>query len=143
MPIPIGISRRARRELELGHADAAKQEFDRALNLLMESPYGGRTEPRIREHFDRLVDRISTYEVKALTEGDGFTEQRYAPATIDELLALSTTFEAPLRGAGASERDSVGSGDGRARHRHPAQSSGCSRTSRSSRAGSTTSSKRA
>ncbi len=42
------------------------------------------------------MDRISTYEVKALTEGDGFTEQRSAPATIDELLALSTTFEAPL-----------------------------------------------
>ncbi|MEP7308648.1 MAG: LysM peptidoglycan-binding domain-containing protein [Acidobacteriota bacterium] len=83
-------------ELALGHAVAAKQEFDRALNLLMESPYGGRTEPRIREHFDRLVDRISTYEVKALTEGDGFTEQRSAPATIDELLALSTTFDVPL-----------------------------------------------
>jgi membrane-bound lytic murein transglycosylase D len=83
-------------ELSLGHAEAAKQEFDRALNLLMESPYGGRTEPRIREHFDRLVDRISTYEVKALTEGDGFTERRSSPATIDELLALSTTFEAPL-----------------------------------------------
>jgi hypothetical protein len=35
----------------------------------------GRTEPRIREHFDRLVDRISIYELKALAEGDGFTEK--------------------------------------------------------------------
>ena len=34
--------------------------------------------------------------MKALADGDGFTEQRYAPATIDELLALSTTFEAPI-----------------------------------------------
>ena len=63
--------------------------------MLLESPYGGRTEPRIREHFDRLVDRISTYEVKALAEGDGFTEKKYEPASIDELLALSTTFGAP------------------------------------------------
>src|SRR6185503_4847975 len=60
--------------------------------MLLESPYGGRTEPRIREHFDRLVDRISTYEVKALAEGDGFTEKKDEPASIDELLALLATF---------------------------------------------------
>src|SRR5262249_16413633 len=63
--------------------------------LLLESPYGGRTEPRIREHFDRLVDRISTYEVKALAEGDGFTEKSYEPASIDTLLSVSTTFQSP------------------------------------------------
>jgi membrane-bound lytic murein transglycosylase D len=80
------------RELELGHVEAARREFDRAVDVLMESPYGGRTEPRIREHFDRLIDRISTYEVKALAAGDGFTEKKYAAATIDELLALSATF---------------------------------------------------
>jgi membrane-bound lytic murein transglycosylase D len=79
-------------ELEQGHVDGAKQEFNRAVNLLLESPYGGRTEPRIREYFDRLVDRISTYEVRALAAGDGFTEKKYEPASIDELLALSATF---------------------------------------------------
>jgi len=79
-------------ELERGHAEAAKQEFDRAVDVLLESPYGARTEPRIREHFDRLVDRISTYEVKALADGDGFTEKKYEPASIDDLLALSTTY---------------------------------------------------
>src|SRR5207249_2306448 len=41
------------------------------------------------------IDRISTYEVKALADGDGFTEKKYASATIDELLALSTTFGTP------------------------------------------------
>ena len=87
------------RELELGHPQAAKHEFDRAVNVLMESPYGGRTEPRIREYFDRLIDRISTYEVKALADGDGFTEKKYASATIDELLALSATFGTPVPGA--------------------------------------------
>ena len=63
--------------------------------MLLESPYGARTEPRIREHFDRLVDRISTYEVRALATGDGFTEKKYEPASIDELLAVSTTFGTP------------------------------------------------
>jgi peptidoglycan lytic transglycosylase D len=79
-------------ELEQGHFDAAKQEFNRAIEVLIESPFGGRMEPHIREHFDRLVDRISTYEVRALAAGDGFTEKKYEPASIDELLALSTTF---------------------------------------------------
>jgi membrane-bound lytic murein transglycosylase D len=82
-------------ELEQGHFEAAKQDFNRAVNVLLESPYGARTEPRIREHFDRLVDRISTYEVRALADGDGFTETKYEPASIDELLAVSTTFGTP------------------------------------------------
>ena len=54
--------------------------------MLLASSYGGRTEPRIRDHFDRLVDKISTYEVRALATGDGFTEKKYEPASIDELL---------------------------------------------------------
>ncbi len=83
------------KELDLGHFDAAKQEFNQAIDVLLESPYGARTEPRIREQFDRLVDRISTYEMKALAEGDGFTEKKYEPASIDELLALSNTFPHP------------------------------------------------
>lgn len=80
-------------ELDQGHFERAKEEFNRAVDILIESPFGGRTEPRIREHFDRLVDRISAYEVKALAEGDGFTEKKSEPASIDELLALSTTFQ--------------------------------------------------
>jgi peptidoglycan lytic transglycosylase D len=80
------------RELEQGHVEGAKQEFNRAIDVLLESPYGARTEPRIREHFDRLVDRISAYEVRALAAGDGFTEKKYEPASIDELLAQSATL---------------------------------------------------
>src|SRR6266516_2421461 len=87
--------RAGQKEREQGHVDAAKQEFNRAVDVLLESAYGGRTEPRIREHFDRLVDRLSTYEVRALAAGDGFTETKYEPASIDELLAVSTTFGTP------------------------------------------------
>jgi membrane-bound lytic murein transglycosylase D len=82
-------------QLEQGHLDGAKLEFDRAVNLLLESPYGARREPRIREHFDRLVDRISAYEVKALAEGDGFTEKQSEAASIDQLLSETSTFGPP------------------------------------------------
>ena len=86
-------------ELEAGHVEGARQEFDRAISLLIESPFGGRTEPRIREQFDRLVDRISTYEVRALAQGDGFTERKSDPASIDELLAVSATLAPPSASA--------------------------------------------
>ena len=80
----------AQRELQQGHLETAKVEFNRALEVLLESPYGARTEPRIREHFDRLVERISAVEATALAQGDGFTEKTGEPASIDELLAIST-----------------------------------------------------
>jgi membrane-bound lytic murein transglycosylase D len=95
-------------ELEQGHFEAAKQEFNRAVDGLLESAYGARTEPRIREYFDRLVDRISAYEVRALADGDGFVEKKYEAATIDELLALSTTLGTQVP---AAELKSAVSGD--------------------------------
>ncbi|MCU1383624.1 MAG: mltD 2 [Acidobacteria bacterium] len=91
------------KELEQGHFDAAKEAFNRAVDVLLESPYGARTEPRIREHFDRLVDRISTYEVRALATGDGFAEKKYEPASIDELLAMSATLGTPAAAPGLKD----------------------------------------
>jgi membrane-bound lytic murein transglycosylase D len=84
-------------ELKLGHLDRARIEFDRAVELLLESPYGARTDARLREHFDRLVDRINAYEVSALAQGDGFAEKRSEPASIDEILKIAT-FPKPTPG---------------------------------------------
>ena len=78
------------RELKMGHLDRARAEFDRAVDVLLESPYGARTDARLREHFDRLVDRINAHEVTALAQGDGFAETKSEPASIDELLKIAT-----------------------------------------------------
>lgn len=78
------------RELKVGHLDRARAEFDRAVDVLLESPYGARTDARLREHFDRLVDRINAHEVTALAQGDGFAETKSEPASIDELLKIAT-----------------------------------------------------
>ena len=83
-----------RKELEAGHLETAKTAFNRALEVLLEWPGGARSEPRIREQYDRLVERISAYEVTALAQGDGFAEKASEPASIDDLLAIST-FEPP------------------------------------------------
>ncbi len=78
------------REWKLGHLGRARAEFDRAIDVLLESPHGARSHPRIRDHYERLVDRISAYETLALAAGDGFAEKPSEPASIDDLLATST-----------------------------------------------------
>jgi membrane-bound lytic murein transglycosylase D len=90
------------RELNLGHLERARVEFDRAVDVLLESPYGARTDARLRAHFDRLVDRINAYEVTALAQGDGFAEKKYEPASIDELLKIAT-FPKPAAGEATTE----------------------------------------
>jgi membrane-bound lytic murein transglycosylase D len=78
------------KELAVGHLERAKIEFNRALDALLESPDGARSDTRLREHFDRLVDRISVLEQAALATGDGFSETKSEPAAFDALLAIET-----------------------------------------------------
>jgi membrane-bound lytic murein transglycosylase D len=82
------------RELALGHLEQARASFDLSVDVLLKSPYGARSEPRIRRQFDRLIERISAHEITALSQGDGFVEKKTEPASIDELLAIST-FDPP------------------------------------------------
>ncbi|MCA1562760.1 MAG: LysM peptidoglycan-binding domain-containing protein [Acidobacteria bacterium] len=90
------------RELKMGHLERARTEFDRAVDVLLESPYGARTDARLREHFDRLVDRVNAYEVTALAQGDGFAEKPSEPASIDEVLKIAT-FPKPDAEPGTAE----------------------------------------
>jgi membrane-bound lytic murein transglycosylase D len=89
------------RELKVGHLEKARAEFDRAVDVLLESPYGARTDDRLRQHFDRLIDRINAYETTALAQGDGFSEKKSEPASIDELLKIAT-FPHPPADAGTT-----------------------------------------
>ena len=79
-----------RSELSLGHLARAKTAFNAALEVLMQAPSGTVHDPRVREHLDRLVDRIAALELTALAAGDGFTERAAEPASIDQLLAIGT-----------------------------------------------------
>jgi membrane-bound lytic murein transglycosylase D len=90
-----------RKELELGHLSTAKTAFNASLEVLLQSPHGTRGDARIREHFDRLVDRIAALELTALATGDGFTERAAEPASIDQLLAISTFDTTPPTAATA------------------------------------------
>ncbi|BCS33329.1 hypothetical protein TBR22_A25560 [Luteitalea sp. TBR-22] len=78
------------RELSLGHLEQARAAFDKSLDVLLDAPQGARVDPKLRQHFDRLVDRIAAHETLALQKGDGFTEKASEPAAIDQLLEVAT-----------------------------------------------------
>ena len=91
------------RELSLGHLEQARTAFDKSLDVLLDAPDGARVDPKLRAHFDRLVDRIAAHETLALQKGDGFTEKPSEPAAIDQLLEVAT-FTPPAPAGRAVEQ---------------------------------------
>ncbi len=77
-------------DYDAGHLEAAKQDFNRAFNLLVESPVELRKDERFQQELDKIVEQVSGLETVALQEGDGFTEQKAEPAPIEE--ANEVTF---------------------------------------------------
>jgi len=69
---------------QAGHLEAAKENFDRAFNLLLGSSLDVRSDDRLQQEFDRVLDGVNGLELQALQEGDGFTQQKSEPAPIDE-----------------------------------------------------------
>jgi len=73
-----------------GHLDAAKQNFDRAFNLLLGSTLDVYSDERVQQELDRILEGVNSEDMQGLQEGDGFTEQKAEPAPIDE--ANGVTF---------------------------------------------------
>ncbi|HVP43486.1 MAG TPA: LysM peptidoglycan-binding domain-containing protein [Terriglobales bacterium] len=73
-----------------GHLEAAKENFDRAVTVLLQGPVDVKSDERLQREFDKIIEGVNTLEMQALKEGDGFTEQKSEPAPIDE--ANEVTF---------------------------------------------------
>jgi membrane-bound lytic murein transglycosylase D len=78
------------RELNLGHLEKAKEEFDSSLDILMSYQSQHDPDPKVDAVIDELEDKIFEHEIAALKEGDGFTERPLEPALIDDLKNIST-----------------------------------------------------
>ena len=57
-----------------GHLEAARKDFDEAMDLMLESGYDPYADPKLSEVFHRVVDTVYTYELQAFRAGDGFQE---------------------------------------------------------------------
>jgi membrane-bound lytic murein transglycosylase D len=68
-----------------GFLEKAKKDFDEALEIVLRAGFPISGDERLERHYEGLIDRIFNYELAALKEGDGFTEERYETAPIDEI----------------------------------------------------------
>ena len=72
-----------------GKLQAAKADFDRAVDMMLTSNFDLRNEPQLRDEFDRILDAVNTLEMEALKQGNGFAP-KIEPAPVD--IANDVTF---------------------------------------------------
>ena len=72
-----------------GKLQPAKADFDRAVDLMLTANFDLRTQPQLRDEFDRVVDAVNTLEMEALKQGNGFAP-KIEPAPVD--IANDVTF---------------------------------------------------
>ena len=75
------------KKYKAGDFDHARVDFDRALDLIMQSGIRGDSDPRLSELFDQLDQTLHSYEVNAQANSED--ENPGTPAPIDELAELT------------------------------------------------------
>ena len=56
-----------------GHLDAARQDFDFAVDLMLTSGYDLQGDPQLSDEFNHIVDAVNSLEMDALKQGNGFS----------------------------------------------------------------------
>jgi membrane-bound lytic murein transglycosylase D len=84
-------------DYKAGHLEAARKEFDEAVDLMLESGYDTSGDPKLNELFHRVVDTVYTYELQAFRAGDGFQEAPAVPAPIDEVAEMTFPVDPRLK----------------------------------------------
>src|SRR5580692_9868867 len=80
-----------------GHLEAARRDFDNAVDWMLESGYDPNSDPRLNELFHRVVDTVYSYELQAFRAGDGFQEAPAVPAAIDEVAEMTFPVDPRLK----------------------------------------------
>jgi membrane-bound lytic murein transglycosylase D len=86
-----------------GHLDAAKRNFDDAVDLLLQGPKDVASDERLQREFDKIIEGVHTLELQALKQGDGFTEQKAEPAPIDEANEVTFPVDPNIKAKAAEE----------------------------------------
>ena len=80
-----------------GHLEAARRDFDDAVDWMLESGYDPNGDPKLSELFHRVVDTVYAYELQAFRAGDGFSEAPAVPAAIDEVAEMTFPVDPRLK----------------------------------------------
>jgi len=88
--------------LKAGKLEAARQNFERALDLLGNQEYV-LSDQRFQGEFDKLLEAANSPELAALQQGDGGPEQKSEPAPIDEVNAVTPAVDAHVKAQAEAE----------------------------------------
>jgi membrane-bound lytic murein transglycosylase D len=80
-----------------GHLEAARKDFDEAVDRMLESGYDLDADPKLSELFHRVVDAVYADELQAFRAGDGFQEAPAVPAPIDEVAEMTFPVDPRLK----------------------------------------------
>ena len=80
-----------------GHLEAARKDFDDAVDWMLESGYDPNGDPKLSELFHHVVDTVYAYELQAFRAGDGFSEAPAVPAAIDEVAEMTFPVDPGLK----------------------------------------------
>src|SRR6202453_660970 len=92
---------------QAGHLEAAKLNFDSAFNQLLGNGFDLKSDDRLEQELDRILDGINGLEAAALQQGDGFAEQKAEPAPIDEANELTPTVDQNVKAKAEAELKST------------------------------------
>jgi membrane-bound lytic murein transglycosylase D len=85
-----------------GNLDAAREDFDRAVDLILASGYSVDSDPRLKALFDHIVETVHRYELEAAQESAG-SEPAGETAPIEEIADLELPAGNPALALKASQ----------------------------------------
>ena len=88
--------------LKAGNTDAAKQSFDRAFQLLTNSPADVKSDPRLQSELNLVVEAIKNLDLDDQSADDA-TAQKSEPAPIDETNDVTATADASVKAKAEAE----------------------------------------
>jgi membrane-bound lytic murein transglycosylase D len=88
---------------QANQADVAKQDFDTALNTLLESNFDIRSDDRLEKEFDRIVEGINRLDLGSLGFASDSEAQKSEPAPIDEANDITPSSDAQVRAKAQAE----------------------------------------
>ena len=86
---------------QAGQPAAAKENFDRALKLLLNGPVDVRSDERLKRELDRVLDAVNGLELDALQQGDA--QPKTEPAPIDETNEVTYPVDPNIRAKAEAE----------------------------------------
>jgi membrane-bound lytic murein transglycosylase D len=86
-----------------GQTDTAKQDFDKAINALLESNLDIRSDDRLQQEFDRIVEGVNRLDLASLGYASDSDAQKSEPAPIDETNGITPSADPNVRAKAQAE----------------------------------------